>query len=312
VSPKLSYLAFVFLLGATGIVRSQQAVSSITQSRLFSNPSAPGTAPVDANGTPLPDDERPATSEDDSFGAQIILKRQERRRSFSVFADVSAFHTSNVDLTPENTRRDSFIAANLGTAWRPVINSQLVGELYAGTSLFRYDRARELDFQKVSAGAGVSWLVPHAPGIIAFGRYDFIELLDSGNREILQDHEFALGAQKIFVFGRSHFLSTGLTGTVGLTAPRSQQRDQAAIHAAYHLQITRSFDTDLLYRYAAQSYIGNRFDHNQTLLLGFGFAASRWLRVTGSISAAHNDSSEDTFDYEALNFGGGVKLDISF
>lgn len=301
------------LLSTLGIAHSQQAVSSITQSRLFTNPSAPGTTSVDANGTALPDEESAFSSDDDSFGAQIILKNQERRRSFSVFADVSAFHTNNVDLTPHGTRSDSFLAANIGTAWRPVLNRELVAEVSLGSSLFRYDRARELDFQKLTAGAGLSWLVPRSPGIIVFGRYDFIEILDSGNSELLQDHELAVGVQKTFVFGRSHFLTTGLTGTLGLSTPRSQQRDQAAIHAAYHLQITRSFDADLLYRYAAQFYsAGDRIDHNQTLMLALGFAANRWLRVTGSISAARNDSDQALFDYDVLNLGGGIKTEISF
>jgi hypothetical protein len=312
---KAIYLVLTLLVSAFGVARGQQAVSSITQSRLFTNPSAPGTTSVDANGTALPDEEEeegPST-DDDSFGAQIILKNQQRRRSFSVFADVSAFHTNNVDLTPSGTRSDSFLAANIGAAWRPALSQELLAEVLVGSSLFRYDRARELDFQKLFAGAGLSWAVPRTPGIIAFGRYDFIEVLDSGNNELLQDHEFSIGAQKIFVFGRSHFLTTGLTGTVGLTTPQSQERDQAAIYSAYHLKITRSFEADLLYRYAAQFYAtGDRMDHNQTLSLALSFVPNRWLRVAGSISAARNDSNRSPFDYDVLNFGGGLRLEVTF
>ena len=298
---------------ALGVAPGQQAVSSITQSRLFTNSSAPGTTSVDANGTALPDEESPPGTGDDSFGAQIIMKNQERRRSFTVFADVSAFHTNNVDLIPRGTRSDSFLAANIGTAWRPVLSRELLAEISAGSSLFRYDRARELDFQKLTAGAGLSWLVPRTSGIIVFGRYDFIEVLDSGNNELLHDHEFAIGVQKIFTFGRSHFLTTGLTGILGVTTPRAQERDQAALHAAYHLRITRSFDADLLYRYAAQFYDqGGRMDHNQTLSLALGFVPNRWLRVAGSISAARNDSNRSPFDYDVFNFGGGLAVEISF
>lgn len=312
-SQKLISLLLALVLSTLSVAQAQEALSSITQSRLFTNPAAPGTTSVDANGTALPEEESAPSSEDDSFGAQIILKNQERRRSFSVFADVSAFATNNVDLTPGATRSDSFLAANIGTAWRPIVNPQLIAELSAGGSLFRYDRARELDFQKLYAGAGLSWLVPRLSGVIAFGRYDFIEVLDSGNNELLQDHEFAIGVQKIFVFGRSHFLTTGLTGILGVTTPRSQERDQAAIHAAYHLKITRSFEADLLYRYAAQFYSeGDRMDHNQTLSLALSFVANRWLRVMGSISGALNDSNQAPFDYDVLNVGGGLRLEVTF
>ena len=86
---KLTCLILALLLSTLGVARSQQAISSITQSRLFTNPTAPGTTYVDANGTALPEDENAAGAGDDSFGTQLILKNQERRRIFTVFADAS-------------------------------------------------------------------------------------------------------------------------------------------------------------------------------------------------------------------------------
>jgi hypothetical protein len=301
------------LLSTAAIARSQQADSSITQARLFPNPTAPGSASVDANGTALREEESVSESGDDSFGAQIILKNQERRRIYTVFADVSAFHTNNVDLDAARSRSDSFLAANVGAAWRPAIRQDLVADFSGGISIFRYDRARELDFEKLWAGVGLSWAVPRAQGIIIFGRYDFSEVLDASSNELLQDHELSVGAQKIFVLGRSHYLATGLTGIVGLSTPRSQQRDQAAIHVAYHLQVTRSVDLDLLYRYAGQFYNeGDRIDGNQTLSLALGIAATRWLRVAGLVSAARNDSNQTAFEYDVFNVGGGLKLEVTF
>lgn len=294
-------------------MRSQQADSSITQARLFPNPTAPGSTSVDANGTALPGEETASDSGDDSFGAQIILKNQERRRIYTVFADVSAYHTNNVDLDAARSRSDSFLAANVGAAWRPAIRPDLVADFSGGVSVFRYDRASELDFEKLWAGVGLSWAVPRAAGIMVFGRYDFSEVLDASSNELLQDHELSVGAQKIFVLGRSHYLAIGLTGIAGLSTPRSEQRDQAAIHATYHLQVTRSLDVDLLYRYAAQIYNeGGRIDRNQTLSLSMGVAASRWLRVAGLISAARNDSNRSAFEYDVFNIGGGIKLEVTF
>ena len=312
-SQKLTGLFICLLLSTAAIARSQQAESSITQARLFPNPTSPGATSVDANGTALPEEESAGDSGDDSFGAQIILKNQERRRLYTVFADVSAYHTNNVDLDAARSRSDSFLAANVGAAWRPAIRPDLIADFSGGMSAFRYDRASELDFEKLWAGAGLSWAVPRADRIIIFGRYDFSEVLDASNNELLQDHEFSVGAQKIFVLGRSHYLAAGLTGIVGLSTPRSEQRDQAAIHAAYHLQVTRSFDIDLLYRYAAQFYNeSGRIDRNQTLFLSLGIAATPWLRVAGSISAARNDSNQSAFEYDVLNLGGGLKLEVIF
>jgi hypothetical protein len=300
-------------LGMTiGVAHGQQAVSSITQSRLFTNPSTPGTTSVDANAD-ASGGSSPMSSGDDSFGAQIILKNQERPRSFSIGGDVSSFYTNNVDLTPRVTRSDSFLAANVGAAWRPILSRALTADLSVGGSVFRYDKASELDFERISAGTGLNWLVPRMGGIIGFGHYDFTQVWNRDSVQLLQDHEFTVGAQKTFILGRSNFLTTGVAGVLGISDPRSQERDQAAIHAAYHLQIARSFDTDLVYRYAAQFYArGERVDHNETLSLSIGYYPTRWMRLGGLISGARNDSNRGRFSYEVLNLGGAVGCTIRF
>lgn len=309
---KLTHVALAALFTTAAVARGQQAVSSIAQSRLFTSPPVLATTASDANRNTV--DKSGATSSgDDSFGAQIILKNQERPRSLSVFGDVSEFYTNNVDLTPHGTRSDFFLAANVGAAWRPTISRGLIADISAGTSAFRYAQFSELNFERISAGTGLTWVVPRIPGIIAFSRYDFTELVDSHSKELLQDHEFTIGAQKTFAFGRAHFLTTGVTGALGLSTPRSQERDQAGVYTAYHLQITRSLDADLLYRYAAQFYDeGGRVDHNQTLSLAIGFSVTRWLRVGASLSAARNDSNRPGFDYDAFNLGSGVRFNVRF
>jgi hypothetical protein len=312
VSLKLNHLVLAVLLTTVTVARGQQAVSSITQSRLFTNPSAPGTTSFDANGNTL-DNSGATSSGDDSFGAQIILKNQERPKSLIVFGDIAAFYTSNVDLTPNRTRSDFFLASNVGAAWRPTISRGLFAEISAASSIFRYDRASELDFERITVGAGLTWLVPHTPEIVAFARYDFTELLASDSNQLLQDHAFTIGGQRTFVLGRSHSLAAGISGVLGLSTPRSQERDQAGIYAAYHLQITRSLDADLLYRYAAQFYAEDgRVDHNQTLSFALGYFPVRWLRIDASISAARNDTNRSAFEYEVFNVGSGVRLSIRF
>jgi hypothetical protein len=312
VSLKLNRLVLAVFFTTVAVAHGQQAASSIAQSRLFTNPTAPQTTSVDANGNAL-SDSGATSSEDDSFGAQIILKNQERPRRFNVFGDVSAFYTNNVDLTPRGTRSDTFLASNVGAVWHPLISRGLLADVSAGGSVFRYDRASELDFERITAGTSLTWLVPRARGVIAFARYDFTELLNAHSKELLQDHEFTIGAQKTFPFGRSHFLTTGVTGVLGVSIPRSQERDQAGIHAAYHIQITRYLDTDLFYRYAAQFYNeAPRVDHNQTLSLAIGFYPARWLRVDTSVSAARNDTNRSAFNYEVFNLGGGVRFSIKF
>jgi len=315
VSLKLFPLVFAASFFAIGVASGQQAASSIMQSRLFTNSSAPATTSYDANRNALAGSagSDATSSGDNSFGAQIILKSQERPTIFNVFGDVSGFYTSNVDLTPHGGRSDFFLASNVGAGWRPTISRGLAGEVVVATSVFRYDRASELDFERISAGTGLSWLVPRTPGIVAFARYDFTELLDPDGNQLLQDHGFTIGGQKTFVLGRSHFLTTGVTGMLGKSTPRSQERDQVGVNAGYHLQIARSLDADLVYRYAAQFYTeGGRVDHNQALSLAVGFYATRWLRMDATISAARNDTNRPAFEYEVLTLGSGVRFNIRF
>ncbi len=314
VAAKRRFLFLVMLLIAVSVVRGQQAVSSINQARLFTTSSAPGTGAFGGNnGRVATDQSDSSNAEDESFGTQIILKSQARPHPFSFFGDASAFYTNNVDLRRSDTRSDVFVAANAGAAWRPVISRSLLAEISVTTSVFRYDRANELDFERIAAGAGLSWIVPRARGIVAFARYDFTELLDSRSDELLQDHELTLGAQKAFVFARTHFLTTGLSGVLARAVPRSQEREQGGPYATYHLQITRSAGVDLLYRYAAQVYpYGSRLDHNQTLSLAIGIAPNRWTRISASLSGVRNDSSESAFAYGVFNAGGGFRFDVKF
>jgi hypothetical protein len=302
--------AFVLLL-ALSSARGQQAVSSINESRLFAPPTAASTSAVtsedEATGAET------TTSGDESFGTQLILKSQERPKQFAVFDDVSVIYTNNVDLTPDHYRSDAFIVANTGAAWRPGIARGFFADISIAGSIFRHDRASELDFERISSGAGLNWIIPGGHGVVAFGRYDFTELIDTHGSELLQDHEFTLGAQRTFAFNRSHFLTTGVSGIAGISDPHSQQRDQVTVNAAYHLQVTRSFSTDLLYRYAAQFYADDgRIDHNQTLSLNAGVAVNRWLRLDATLSGARNDSNRDEFEYEALSVAGAIRVGIRF
>src|ERR1700737_222405 len=104
------------------------------QSRLFTNPSAPATTSYDANKNAL-SGSAATSSGDNSFGAQIILKNQERPTIFNVFGDVSGFYTSNVDLTPHGGRSDFFLASNVGAGGRPTISRGRAGGVGVGTTV---------------------------------------------------------------------------------------------------------------------------------------------------------------------------------
>ena len=290
----------------------QDANSIIEQSRLFQNSRRTTGAPVDANGVPLP---APETAEysDVSFGKQQILKTEEKIPQFSVGGDASVFYTTNVALTRRDEISDVFFAGDAALSWTPLISSEFQMQVGARASIFRYHDTPELDFQSVGAGIGFFCNPRWAWGVGLSARYDFIELFDRHSSEILQDHQFSLAAQKIVALGRSHALSFGVIGSVGISDPFAQQRDQIGGVIGYHVQLARYFDADLGYRPSVYFYnAGGRTDFLHIVALGAHYHLTRWASLEGFLSWASNYSTKGPFEYDAFTTGGGLALLIRF
>jgi hypothetical protein len=293
----------------------QDANSVIEQSRLFQSARPTAGQAVDANGVPLPIPEN-AESGDVSFGKQQILKTEDKMPQFSLGGDASVFYTSNAALTRRDEISDVFFVGDAAFSWTPRINNELQLQAGARASIFRYHDTSELDFQSVGAGVGAFWAPRGLWGIGLSARYDFIELIDRHSNEILQDHEFSFAAQKILVLGRSHALSFGAFGSVGISDPFAQQRDQVGALIGYHVQLTRYFDADLGYRQSWYFYngdsAGGRTDFNQILSLGAYYHLTRWATLEGFLSWATNYSSQEAFKYDVFTAGGGVGFTLRF
>lgn len=253
------------------------------------------------------------TYEDESFGAQQILKTQEKIPEFTVGGSVSSFYTSNVALTRSHTTSDSFLVGAAFLDWTPRINSTLQFQFDVGASIFRYWDTTELDFENLRSGVGLFWTPPNFWGIGILGRYDFTELLDTASNQILQDHEFSVTVQKLVVLGRSHSLTFGVIGAAGISDPTSEQRDQIGFAAGYHLQLTRNWGSDLGYRHSWYFYNeGGRVDLNQVLSIGLHYYITPWASVDGFLSGALNHSNHSAFKYNVLSTGGGAGFTVRF
>lgn len=308
-------LRYLLLLAAAAAptLRAQEAISSINRSRLAGNSPAVEAVRTPGGDVPIGDIPLGPGGDDDSFGAQVIMKSEPRVRPFQLFANTSAFFTSNVALTQRGAREDLFAVGTVGAAWRPIIaKNGWDADIGVRAAAFRYSKFSELDFHSLGAGAGAAWRVPRLAGATLFARYDFIQLLNSGGGELLQDHTFSAGAQKAFALGRAHALTTGVSAMAGFSNPGSQERDQVGAFVGYQVQLSRGFDAAVSYRYAAQFYDGGRLDHNQTLSLGIAYTVAAWLRLEASVSAAWNGSNNSVFDYQVLNSGGGLALNVRF
>ena len=300
------------LVLCSSALRAQQAASSaIDQARLFQKtPDAP-VPEVDENGNSLNswDD----TSGDDSFGAQVLLKDQEKVRAFTLSAGVAGYYTNNVALTRRATRDDVFAVADASGSWAKAINPELQMLIGLQAATFRYDESSVLDFDNFGGGIGFSWTPKRWNGVNLFGHYDFTELLNRDGDEILRDHQFSLGGQKVFALGRSHAVTLGLIGSIGISTPFTAQRDQIGPFVGYQLRLTRSLDTGVMYRLTYQNYTsGNRQDLNQVFSCNLRYHFSEWAEAAAYFSFGDNRSNRSVFDYNVVSGGIGIGFTTRF
>lgn len=288
---------------------AQQAVSPVEQARLFKELSPSTNTAVDANGTALADDD---STSDDSLGEQLILKSQPRVGPFVVTGGASVFYTNNVALTRHNPVDDAFFVANVGVSWTSLIAPHLEAQIAARSSIFRYDTTSALDFEDFGLGTGLFWSPDHFAGVELLAYYSFTELISHGE-EILREHLFTIGAQKVFPLGRAHAFVTGATVMAGVAEPESAQRDQAGVFLAYRLQVTRSVGVELLYRFAGHFYNDTgRIDRNQILSATVWYRLRDWADINAFFSFADNRSGDSAFNYDAVVNGGGLSATIRF
>lgn len=311
-SRKISLLLGIGLVWFSPTLRAQQAASpAIDQARLLQKTPEPPIPQVDENGNSINswDD----TSGDDSFGAQVILKDQERVRAFTLSAGAATYYTNNVALTRRGERDDLFVVADASGSWTRALNPELQMLIGLSAATFRYDESSALDFDDFGGGVGFSWTPKRWNGVNLFGRYDFTELLNRAGSEILRDHEFTIGGQKVFALGRSHALTLGLLGSIGISRPFAAQRDQVGPFVGYQLRLTRSLDAGVMYRLTYQNYTsGNRQDLNQVFSLNFRYHFSDWAEAVAYFSFGSNRSNVSVFDYEVLSGGAGIGFTTRF
>ncbi|HEY0369870.1 MAG TPA: hypothetical protein VGC85_09755 [Chthoniobacterales bacterium] len=286
--------------------------AAIQQARLFHESIPPTALGVDANGNALPTSGTSAES-DDSFGAQAIMKTQERPPQFVVTANGAFDYTSNAALTNRGTRDDVLGVVDAGFAWLPRLTSDLRADVSAHISLFRYNDITSLDFADFALGAGLNWTPRNFAGVNFFARYDFTELLDRSSNQILMEHAVTLGAQKTIALGRSHAFSFGLSGTGAVADPTAAQREVISGFANYHLDLTRNWSTDIFYRPAVHFYTEHgRIDFNQILSVDLRYRLGPAAEFHTMFSYGFNRSNSSVFDYDVITTGGSIAFTAHF
>ncbi|MEA3187614.1 MAG: hypothetical protein QOD99_1444 [Chthoniobacter sp.] len=255
-----------------------------------------------------------AGAENESFGSQQILRRQEKLHPFNAFAEVSAFYTNNVALSHRNGVGDAFLVPTFGLSYQRPITDALRAEFTLKGGVYRYNKFTELDFESVDAGGGLTYQLHSLGNVEVFARYNFTELIsaDSGD-EFFQGHTLTFGVQKAIAFSRAHGIYAGVAATLNKADPAAAERNEYGIFAGYHLQATRHLSSDLLYRLNFQHYWDtSRQDLNNALSLTLRYDVADWLNVSASTYFSTNASNDSAFSYDVFNAGGGLGANIRF
>jgi hypothetical protein len=255
----------------------------------------------------------PVSFGDADLGEQWILKGEPKYDPFLLFGDVAGFQTSNAALTKSNTMSDFFMVARVGASYQPRFSDTLQGEVTVSQALFRYSDLDALDFDSTNVGAGLTYIAAQLWNVAFFTRYNYTYLSDDGiGDQIFQSNSITLGAQKSFVFTRSHYAYAGVSGLFGWSNPRFSQRNEFALYGGYHMFLTRALEFDSYANVSYYDYTGSRSDFNGSLNLALRYNFTKWLSVTGSFSMALDRSNQSVFDYNVYNGGLGLSVMARF
>jgi len=250
----------------------------------------------------------------ESFGIQQLLREQPKIQPFSAFMEVSTFFTNNVALTNSGKHSDTFLVPAFGFEYHRPLPSGFQLDAVASLSSFLYHRFTQLDFNSVNAGIGITYHAEKLPGVDIGFHYNYNNLFnESFDGSIFNSHYLNLSVQKAIPFSQAHYAFVGGSGQIAFSAPKIDERSEFAAFAGYHVNITRKWNFDVLYRYTFYDYThGGRRDHNQAITLGTRYDFTDWCSLSATTNFIFNSSNQEVFNYDEISPGIGLSLKLAF
>jgi len=258
----------------------------------------------------------PETPGDPDLGQQLILKRNEKARPFSIWADSAGFWTDNAANVNSGELDDYFYVGGLNAAWQQRIKGRFYADAYAGQHWYRYDDLSELDYEVGDAAVGLLVLLPELANSIFHVHYYYQRITqDIGDDAIYQTHNLRTGLQKTILIDRLNSFNLGLLASFAMdTDPDILQRHEYAGTLGYNFKITRSLILSLSYRLTYYDYFNfeDRADwfHNAGATLAW--RPNEFLELAAGYNYSFNDSNLEAFDYETQLAGPSLALKFKF
>jgi hypothetical protein len=256
----------------------------------------------------------PRDQTEESFGVQELLREGKRTVPFRAFADISAFVTNNAALTQRNRKDDTFLVATFGFEYRRDLPGGFQIEASVQYAAFRYNQVQQLDFDSLDAGIGLNYHSAKLGGVDLFVRYNFNELISSGdNRAFFNNHTVTVAAQKSVPLGKAQSAYAGVSGQIAWSDPKIAERSECWAYAGYHVRATSRLEGDLQYRYGYLNYgEQDRADNYNALSVSVRYRFTDWFAASVSSYAGWNRSDIEVSNYDAANVGGGLTVSVQF
>jgi hypothetical protein len=311
--PTLGCCVAMLCLGCSALVAQNNTAvdAAIEQNRLFQ--STPGLRQPEYEGS-AKGETAPATEGDPDLGMQQILKRNEKYQPFRVSGSTELSYTDNVGLVKKGAQGDAYFVGSVEAAWVPKITESFYAEASVRQQFFRYDKFDGLDFDSLNLGAGLTYYWKDLANMASTVRYNYNRLTDGDEgKEFFRNHQLSAGLNKTFAHTRNLFTFVDATAQFSLSDPYDAQRWEYALTGGVFGRIARHWDAQASYRIALYDYFSEgRDDLNQGINLQTGYHFCPWATVGALTTFTFNNSTQPAFDYEAINTGGGVYLNVKF
>lgn len=306
---KLRFLLVLFVWGwvvSTGYAQGSRADTASRTSSAFAATRAAQTA------------EMPVAADDQvefDLGEQIPVSAESGGIGAYLIGEASLNYTSNAFLTNGGNQGDMFFVGSGGVGFHPHIVEGLYLDAYVYEQVFQYARYSSLNFSRFNAGGGFDYVFEGLGQLTAYVRYDYERFLDGGSlSEFFVNNAITTGLAKEFSLNDSMTIQTGAQAAISVAAePIEARRNEYDLWVGWRWRILDPLELQTYYMVSLFDYTSDdRLDVTQNVGATLNLAITRWARLSASAGFVANSSTEDVFDYTAVNLGGTIGLDIRF
>jgi len=228
-----------------------------------------------------------------------------------VIVDGQYLSVSNPRFENIRTESDSLLLGTVAITGSPAISPDARLLMNLGTTLARFGREKESDFNRVNGSVGINW---------NFDPTSFVRLDIQGQHV----HSVSLGPKFFsdvavqFRLGQSRKLPQGVSFTyfyqvrANFADPNTLNRVGHSLNAGFGIPLSPEVQATLNYRFLISNYtIVNRRDFEHQLSADLRYQLTPSLIVRGFTTYINNSSTDNQFTFDSFAYGFGFNAALS-